>query len=207
MITNGISICTIENIQKIYWDGLTAYGGAQIDDNGILSNVNSKGKCAVSTELTTSIFNQPNEFQIKFRVPKPGDASAYLATTNFAGYPEFEISFKFVDSIFTIIRTHWNTNGTVYQQKISEVQYKNVGQWLYITYKDDGSNTKLVVKENRKMIFEEDFASIRCPYGNQFLVFGHDVDYTLPNAADIQIDLAETFIRNDEGEIISTWNL
>ena len=193
--------------KKFTGNGLTVRGGAQIDDNGILSNVNSKGKYAVSTELTTSIFNQPNEFQIKFRVPKLGDAVAYLATTNFAGYPEFEISFKFVDSIFTILKTHWNTNGTVYQQKISEVQYKNVGQWVYITYKDDGSSTKLVVKENRKMIFEEDFASIRCPYGNQFLVFGHDVDYTLPNAADIQIDLAETFIRNDEGEIISTWNL
>lgn len=193
--------------KKFTGKGLTTYGGATIDDNGVLTNVTAAGKCAVATELTTAFLNKPHVFQIKFRVPKIGDSLNYLITTSHAGYPEIEITFSFSNGAMSIARIHFKTNGAIYQQKIIQIDYTNIGKWMYCTFRDDGTNTDFTLKENTRIVYQETYSSMKCPYGNQLLTFGHDVDYTLPNAVNVEIDLSETFVRDDNGQIISSWNL
>ena len=199
--TSTMMECFGELIDNFTGNGITPHGNVQIDENGIASYfVNNTDY--VKTNLTSIDFFNAFEFQIKFKPQQ--DKYNYLIAWH--SRPRFEIEY-------------YKGNFSVFEYKTSSdtsnyFWYKNIKvdirDWYYFhckreddyyvfTVYDDDFNILYSAKSDYKIV---EFSNL------QPLVFGQINwnDSNVINNTDLKIDLSETWFKDKDGNLISSWN-
>ena len=181
--------------------GLIKSGNVQIDENGIASYfVNNTDH--VKTNLTSVDFFNAFEFQIKFKPQQ--DKYNYLIAWN--SRPRFEISYhkgnfgvlEYKTSSHTSNYFHYKT----FKVDIRDWYYfycKREDDYYVFTVYDDDFDVLYSAKSDYKIV---EFTNL------QPLILGQINwnDSNVINNTGLKIDLSETWFKDKDGNLISSWN-
>ena len=193
--------CSGDLIDNFTGNGITKHGNVQIDENGIASYfVNNTDH--VKTNLTSIDFFNAFEFQIKFKPQQ--DKYNYLI--GWYSLPQFEISYQ--KGSFNILeyKTSSQTSNYFWYKKFKV----DIRDWCYFhckreddyyvfTIYDNDFNVLYSAKSDYKIV---EFTNL------QPLILGQ-INWNDPiviNNTDLKIDLSETWFKDKDGNLISSWN-
>ena len=181
--------------------GLIKSGNVKIDENGVASYfVNNTDY--VKTNLTSIDFFNAFEFQIKFKPQQ--DKNNYLIAWN--SRPKLEISYYKGDFSVLEYKTSSNTSDyfwyKIFKVDIQDWYYfhcKREDDYYVFTVFDDNFNVLYSAKSDYKIV---EFTNL------QPLIFGQINwnDSNVINNTDLKIDLSETWFKDKDGNLISSWN-
>ena len=193
--------CSGDLIDNFTGTGLIKSGNVQIDENGIASYfVNNTDH--VKTDLTSIDFFNAFEFQIKFKPQQ--DKYNYLI--GWYSFPHFEICYQ--KGSFNILEYKTSSSTSDY------FWYKNfkvdIRDWCYFhckreddyyifTIYDNDFNVLYSAKSDYKIV---EFTNL------QPLILGQINwnDSNVINNTGLKIDLSETWFKDKDGNLISSWN-
>ena len=193
--------CFGDLIDNFTGTGLIKSGNVQIDENGIASYfVNNTDY--VKTNLTSIDFFNAFEFQIKFKPQQ--DKENYLIA--WYSRPRFEISYhkgnfgvlEYKTSSHTSNYFHYKT----FKVDIRDWYYfhcKREDDYYIFTVYDNDFNVLCSAKSDYKIV---EFTNL------QPLILGQ-INWNDPfviNNTDLKIDLSETWFKDKDGNLISSWN-
>lgn len=191
-----------ELIDNFTGNGITKNGNVKIDENGIASYfVNNTDY--VKTNLTSIDFFNAFEFQIKF---KPS-LNKYDYLIAWYSAPRFEIYYQ--KGIFAILeyKTSSTTSDYFWYKKFKvDIQdwcyfhCKREDDYYVFTIYDNDFNVLYSTKSDYKIV---EFTNL------QPLILGQVNwnDSNVINNTDLKIDLSETWFKDKDGNLISSWNL
>ena len=196
-----IKECFGDLIDNFTGNGITKNGNVKIDENGIASYfVNNTDY--VKTNLTSIDFFNAFEFQIKF---KPS-LNKYNYLISWYSTPRVEIAYQ--KGIFTILeyKTPSHTSDYFWYKKFKV----DIQDWCYFHCKreddyyifsvfDNDFNILYSAKSDYKIV---EFTNL------QPLILGQINwnDSNVINNTDLKIDLSETWFKDKDGNLISSWN-
>ena len=193
--------CFGDLIDNFTGTGLIKSGNVQIDENGIASYfVNNTDY--VKTNLTSIDFFNAFEFQIKFKPQQ--DKSNYLISWH--SKPRFEITYyKGNFSVFEYKTSSPTSDYFWYKEFKVDIQdwyyfhCKREDDYYVFTVYDDDFNILYTAKSDYKIV---EFTNL------QPLIFGQINwnDSIVINNTDLKIDLSETWFKDKDGNLISSWN-
>lgn len=193
--------CFGEVIDNFTGNGITTNGNVQIDENGIASYfVNNTDY--VKTNLTSIDFFNAFEFQIKF---KPS-LNKYDYLIGWYSKPLFEISYQKGNFKVLEYKTSSNTRDYFWYKTIKvDIQdwcyfhCKREDDYYVFTVYDDDFNILYSEKSDYKIV---EFTNL------QPLILGQIdwYDSNVLNNTDLKIDLSETWFKDKDGNLISSWN-
>lgn len=193
------NILSLFKIKNYTGNGITKNGNVQIDENGIASYfVNNTDY--VKTNLTSIDFFNAFEFQIKFKPQQ--DKHNYLIAWN--SRPHLEICYY--EGHLDIVE-YKASSSDYYPYKGLKV---DIQDWCYFhckreddyyvfTVYDDDFNILCSEKSDYKIV---EFSNL------QPLILGQ-INWNNPiviNNTDLKIDLSETWFKDKDGNLISSWN-
>lgn len=191
-----------ELIDNFTGNGLTKNGNVQIDENGIASYfVNNTDY--VKTNLTSIDFFNAFEFQIKF---KPS-LNKYDYLISWYSTPQFEISYQKGNFRILEYKTPSHTSDYFWYKEFKvDIQdwcyfhCKREDDYYIFTVFDNDFNILYSAKSDYKIV---EFANL------QPLILGQINwnDSNVINNTDLKIDLSETWFKDKDGNLISSWNL
>ena len=193
--------CFGDLIDNFTGTGLIKSGNVKIDENGIASYfVNNTDY--VKTNLTSIDFFNAFEFQIKFKPQQ--DKHNYLI--GWYSVPHFEIAYYKGNFSVLEYKTSSLTNDyfwyKIFKVDIRDWYYfhcKREDDYYVFTVYDDDFNILYSAKSDYKIV---EFTNL------QPLIFGQINwnDSNVINNTDLKIDLSETWFKDKDGNLISSWN-
>ena len=191
--------CSGNLIDNFTGTGLIKSGNVQIDENGIASYfVNNTDH--VKTNLTSIDFFNVFEFQIKFKPQQ--DKENYLMS--WYSKPKFEI--VYYTGHLDILEYKTSSSNYFHYKKFKV----DIRDWCYFhckreddyyvfTIYDNDFNVLCSAKSDYKIV---EFTNL------QPLVFGQINwnDASVINNTELKIDLSETWFKDKDGNLISSWN-
>lgn len=194
--------CFGELIDNFTGNGITKNGNVKIDENGIASNFVSNTDY-VKTNLNSVDFFNTFEFQIKF---KPS-LNKYDYLIAWYSNPHFEISHHKGNFSVLEYKTSSLTSDYFWYKRQIKVDIQN---WCYFhckreddyyifTIYDEDFNVLHSTKSDYKIV---EFTNL------QPLILGQINwnDSNVINNTDLKIDLSETWFKDKDGNLISSWN-
>ena len=198
---NEIMKCFRDLIDNYTGNGITKNGNVKIDEKGIASYfVNNTDY--VKTNLTSIDFFNAFEFQIKFKLQQ----NKYNYLIGWYSKPQFEISYQ--KGNFKVLEYKTSSNTSDYfWYKTFKVDIRDWGyfhckredDYYVFTVYDDDFNVLYSAKSDYKIV---EFTNL------QPLILGQ-INWNDPivtNNTDLKIDLSETWFKDKDGNLISSWN-
>ena len=194
-----IKECFGDLIDNFTGNGITKNGNVKIDENGIASYfVNNTDY--VKTNLTSIDFFNAFEFQIKFKPQQ--DKHNFLISWN--SRPKFEISYY--KGNFYVLEYKTSSSDYFYYKNFKvDIQdwcyfhCKREDDYYIFTVFDNDFNVLYSAKSDYKIV---EFTNL------QPLILGQINwnDSNVINNTDLKIDLSETWFKDKDGNLISSWN-
>ena len=192
--------CSRDLIDNFTGNGLIKSGNVQIDENGIASYfVNNTDH--VKTNLTSIDFFNAFEFQIKFKPQQ--DKENYLISW----YSRPRIEIAYYTGHLDILEYKTSSGSDYFGYKGLKVDIRD---WCYFhckreddyyvfTVYDNDFNVLCSAKSDYKIV---EFTNL------QPLILGQINwnDASVINNTDLKIDLSETWFKDKDGNLISSWN-
>lgn len=193
-----VLILNDELIDNYTGNGITPYGSVKIDENSIASGFSNKNNY-VLTSLNCLSLSDGFEFQVKASTAKTGSSifceSTLGGDSNICFYVSLDIYHSAIGS--------WD-NGRYYgvdfyfdtipENKMHYFRYKYLNNTMYFKLLDEDMN----------VLFEQS-ASVTLHLRNRTFIFGRNMEnyYQSPH---MSIDLSETWFKDKDGNLISSWN-
>ena len=206
-VLNNLNFSSISNILGLFkiksytGNGIKTNGNAKIDENGVASHfVNNTDY--VKTNLTSIDFFNAFEFQIKF---KPS-LNKYDYLISWYSFPHLEISCYKNSFAILEYKTTSSTNNYFWYKKfkvdIQDWYYfhcKREDDYYIFTIYDNDFNVLYSAKSDYKIV---EFTNL------QPLILGQINwnDANVINNTNLKIDLSETWFKDKDGNLISSWN-
>ena len=193
--------CFGDLIDNFTGNGITKNGNVKIDEKGIASYfVNNTDY--VKTNLTSIDFFNAFEFQIKFKPQQ--DKHNYLIAWNSAPHLEivyYKGNFSVLEYKTSSLTSNyfWYKTFKVYIHDWYYFHCKHEDDYYVFTVYDDDFNILYSAKSDYKIV---EFSNL------QPLIFGQINwnDSNVINNTDLRIDLSETWFKDKDGNLISSWN-
>ena len=196
-----ILILNDELIDNYTGNGITPHGSVKIDENNIASGFSNRNNYLL-TSLNCSSLSDGFEFQVK---AKNNGKSNSIFCESTSGGDSYQVCF------YVAINTIKNTSdigswyngreyyvrfsfGTIPENKMHYFRYKYLNNTIYFKLLDEDMN----------VLFEES-KPLTLQLRNRTIMFGNNGsnDYQSPY---MSIDLSETWFKDKDGNLISSWN-
>ena len=193
-----ILILNDELIDNYTGNGITPYGSVKIDENSIASGFSNTSNI-ILTSLNCLSLNDGFEFQVKASVQKTG--SSIFCESTLGG--DSNVCFCVSLDIHHSEIASWDNGrlygtrfsfGTIPENKMHYFRYKYSNNTLYFKLLDEDMN-----------VLSEQSAPLTLHLRNRTFIFGRNMEnvYQSPNTS---IDLSETWFKDKDGNLISSWN-
>ena len=193
-----ILILNDELIDNYTGNGITPHGSVKIDENSIASGFSNTNNY-ILTSLNCLSLSDGFEFQVKASTTKTGTPVFCMSTS---GGDSYKVCF------YVGLNNHWTEVGSWYnghwygvdlsfgaipENKMHYFRYKYSNNTLYFKLLDEDMN-----------VLSEQSAPFTIYFRNRAFVFGNVTDYN--PAPYITVDLSETWFKDKDGNLISSWN-
>ena len=193
-----ILILNDELIDNFSGNGIKPYGSVKIDENNIASGFSNTNNF-ILTSLNCLSLSDGFEFQVKAKTVDAGSIfceSTLDGDSNVCFYVSLRTNTSSVGSWYN--GRHYYASfafSTIPENKIHYFRYKYLNNTLYFKLLDEDMN----------VLFEES-KPVTLHFRNRTFMFGRRVDnyYQSPY---LSIDLSETWFKDKDGNLISSWNL
>lgn len=193
-----VLILNDELIDNYTGNGITPHGSVIIDENNIASGF-SNANNYILTSLNCLSLSDGFEFQVKASTTKTGST---LCTATPGGDSYQTCLYITLNNSLTEVGS-WNNGHWYYarftfdipENKMHYFRYKYSNNTIYFKLLDEDMN-----------VLSEQSAPFTIYFRNRAFVFGNNIqdDYQSPNTS---IDLSETWFKDKDGNLISSWNL
>ena len=192
-----VLILNDELIDNYTGNGITPHGSVKIDENSIASGFSNTNNI-ILTSLNCLSLSDGFEFQVKAKnnVDAPsifcestldGDSNIcfYVALANHSTEVGSWYNGRYYGANFSF--------GTI-PDKMHYFRYKYSNNTMYFKLLDEDMN-----------VLSEQSTSVTLHFRNRTFLFGRNVDYNFQSPY-ISIDLSETWFKDKDGNLISSWN-
>ena len=195
-----VLILNDELIDNYTGNGIKRYGSVKIDENSIASGFSNANNYLL-TSLNCSSLSDGFEFQVKAK--NLVDASGMFCESTLDGDPNicFYISLNTIKNYSSIGswyngREYWTRFYFVPipENKMHYFRYKYANNTIYFKLLDEDMN----------VLFEES-KPLTLHLRNRMFMFGRRMENALQSPY-ISIDLSETWFKDKDGNLISSWN-
>ena len=192
-----VLILNDELIDNYTGNGITRYGSVKIDENGIASGFSNTNNI-ILTSLNCLSLSDGFEFQVKAK--NNVDSLSIFCESTLDGDSNF-CFYVALSNHRTDIASWYNgsIHGTgfvfdILPDKMHYYRYKYLNNTMYFKLLDEDMN----------VLFEES-KPLTLQFRNRTFMFGrnHDYHYQSPY---LSIDLSETWFKDKDGNLISSWN-
>lgn len=191
LILNG------ELIDNYTGNGITKRGNVKIDENGIASGFSNSSNI-ILTSLNCMSLNDGFELQVKAKNNVNSQTIFCESALNGDSNVCFYIALGNND---TDVGSYYN--GYVHAVKFSFGTIPDKMHYFRYKYLNDTIYFKLL-DEDMNVLFEQS-ASMHIQFRNRTFVFGRAMNNWYPSPY-ISIDLSETWFKDKDGNLISSWN-
>ena len=192
-----VLILNDELIDNYTGNGITKNGSVKIDENGIASGFSNRNNY-VLTSLNCLSLNDGFELQVK-AIPEY-NGSIFCEST-LGGDPN-------VCFYMGLVNNHASV-GSWYNGRIYEVSFSfdtiPENKMHYFRYKYSNNTIYFKLLDEDMNVLSEQSTSMHIQFRNRVFMFGRDMDnyYQSPR---MSIDLSETWFKDKDGNLISSWN-
>ena len=195
-----ILILNDELIKTYTGNGIEPHGSVKIDENNIASGF-SNANNYILTSLNCSSLNDGFEFQVKAK--NLVDASGIFCESTLDGDSNicFYVSLNTIENYSSIGswyngREYWTRFyfGTIPENKMHYYRYKYLNNTMYFKLLDEDMN----------VLFEQS-KPLTLYFRNRTFLFGRNMENVYQSPY-ISIDLSETWFKDKDGNLISSWN-
>ena len=192
-----VLILNDELIDNYTGNGITPYGSVKIDENSIASGFSNTSNI-ILTSLNCLSLNDGFEFQVKAK--NNVNSETIFCESTLGG--DSNVCFYVALGNHTTAVGSWY-NGRLYgtgfsfgtiTDKMHYFRYKYSNNTLYFKLLDEDMN-----------VLSEQSASVTYNFRNRTILFGRNVDYH-HQSPHMSIDLSETWFKDKDGNLISSWN-
>ena len=194
-----VLILNDELIDNYTGNGITPHGSVKIDENSIASGFSNRNNY-ILTSLNCLSLNDGFEFQVKASAQKTGSSIFCTSTlggdSNVCFYVSLDIHHSDIGSWYNGHEYYAHFSfGAIPENKMHYFRYKYSNNTLYFKLLDEDMN----------VLFEQS-KSVTLHFRNRGFMFGRNLgnDYQSPNTS---IDLSETWFKDKDGNLISSWNM
>lgn len=191
-----VLILNDELIDKYTGNGITPHGSVKIDENSIASGFSNRNNY-ILTSLNCLSLNDGFEFQVKAK--NNVDSQTIFCESTLGG--DYNVCLYIALGNHETAVGGWNGHlyaagfsfGTI-PDKMHYFRYKYLNNTMYFKLLDEDMN----------VLFEQS-KSVTYHFRNRTILFGRNMDngYQSPN---LSIDLSETWFKDKDGNLISSWN-
>lgn len=192
-----ILILNDELIDNYTGNGITPHGSVKIDENSIASGFSNANNYLL-TSLNCLSLSDGFEFQVKASSVDSGSIfcmSTLGGDSNVCFYVSLWTGGSNIGSWYNG-REYWTgfSFSAIPENKMHYFRYKYLNNTLYFKLLD----------ENMNVLFEQS-KPVTLHFRNRTFMFGRNMDnyYQSPNTS---IDLSETWFKDNNGNLISSWN-
>ena len=200
---NALGISTKSNILNMFkiknytGKGIEPYGSVKIDENGIASGFSNTNNI-ILTSLNCLSLSDGFEFQVKAK--NNVNSQTIFCESTLSG--DSNICFYVALSNRSTDIASWY-NGSIHgtgfafdilPDKMHYFRYKYLNNTMYFKLLDEDMN----------VLFEES-KPVTLYFRNRTILFGRNVDHNFQSPY-ISIDLSETWFKDKDGNLISSWN-
>ena len=194
-----ILILNDELIDNYTGNGITRYGSVQIDENGIASGFSNTNNI-ILTSLNCLSLSDGFEFQVKAK--NNADSPSIFCESTLDGDSNICFYVGLDTSVNQTSIGSWY-NGRLYYayfsfgtipDKMHYFRYKYLNNTLYFKLLDEDMN----------VLFEES-KPLTLYFRNRTFLFGRNMENVYQSPY-ISIDLSETWFKDKDGNLISSWN-
>ena len=193
-----VLILNDELIDNYTGNGIKRYGSVKIDENSIASGFSNRNNY-ILTNLNCSSLSDGFEFQVKAK--NNVDSETIFCESMLGGDPNV--------CFYVALSNHTTEVGSCYNGRIYYVRFSFVpipeNKMHYFRYKY--LNNTLYFKlldEDLNVLFEQS-EPLTLQLRNRTFMFGRRMDNDL-QSPHISIDLSETWFKDKDGNLISSWN-
>ena len=192
-----VLILNDELIDKYTGNGIKPHGSVKIDENSIASGFSNTNNI-ILTSLNCLSLSDGFEFQVKAKnnvnsqtifceSTLSGDSNVcfYVALSNHDTSISSWYNGRLYEAVFSF--------GTI-PDKMHYFRYKYLNNTIYFKLLDEDMN----------VLFEQS-KSVTLHFRNRTFLFGRNVDYNF-QSPHMSIDLSETWFKDKDGNLISSWN-
>ena len=192
-----ILILNDELVDNYTGNGITPHGSVKIDENSIASGFSNTNNI-ILTSLNCLSLSDGFEFQVKAK--NNVNSQTIFCESTLGG--DSNICFYVALSNHDTSIASWY-NGRIYEvvfsfgtipDKMHYFRYKYLNNTMYFKLLDEDMN----------VLFEQS-APVTLHFRNRTFLFGRNVDYNFQSPR-ISIDLSETWFKDKDGNLISSWN-
>lgn len=192
-----VLILNDELIDNYTGNGITPHGSVKIDENSIASGFSNTNNY-ILTNLNCLSLSDGFEFQVKASARDTGSIfceSTLSGDSNVCFYVSLSNHHTNIGSWYNW-REYWTgfVFSNIPENKMHYYRYKYLNNTMYFKLLDEDMN----------VLFEQS-KSVTLHFRNRTFMFGRnaDNDYQSPNTS---IDLSETWFKDKDGNLISSWN-
>lgn len=192
-----VLILNDELIDNYTGNGITPYGSVKIDENSIASGFSNTSNI-ILTSLNCLSLSDGFEFQVKAK--NNVNSQTIFCESTLGG--DSNVCF------YVALGNHVTGVGSWYNGRLYEAAFSFgtiPDKMHYFRYKY--SNNTLYFKlldEDMNVLFEQS-APVTLYFRNRTILFGRNVDYNF-QSPHMSIDLSETWFKDKDGNLISSWN-
>ena len=192
-----ILILNDELIDNYTGNGITPHGSVKIDENSIASGFSNTNNI-ILTSLNCLSLSDGFEFQVKAK--NPVDSGSIFCESTLDG--DSNICFYVSLTNHSTSIGSWD-NGHIYYADFSFGTIPDKMHYFRYKYLNNTMYFKLL-DEDMNVLFEES-KPLTLHFRNRTFIFGRNVDYNFQSPY-ISIDLSETWFKDKDGNLISSWN-
>lgn len=191
-----ILILNDELIDNYTGNGITPHGSVKIDENGIASGFSNTNNY-ILTSLNCLSLNDGFEFQVKAK--NNVDSETIFCESTLGGDYNVCLYISLCNNKTTVGSWDGRLYGAGFSfstipDKMHYFRYKYLNNTLYFKLLDEDMN-----------VLSEQSAPITYHFRNRTILFGRNVDHNFQSPY-ISIDLSETWFKDKDGNLISSWN-
>ena len=192
-----VLILNDELIDNYTGNGITPYGSVKIDENGIASGFSNRNNY-ILTSLNCLSLSDGFEFQVKASTAKTGSTFCMADGDSYQTCLYIALNNQWTE-VGSWYNGHWYgfypTFSAIPENKMHYFRYKYSNNTIYFKLLDEDMN-----------VLSEQSAPYTIYFRNRTFMFGNSTqdDHQSPYTS---IDLSETWFKDKDGNLISSWNI
>ena len=192
-----ILILNDELIDNYTGNGITPYGSVKIDENSIASGFSNTNNI-ILTSLNCLSLSDGFEFQVK----------AKTSTNSLSIFCESTLNGDYNVCLYVALSNNRSDMGSYYNGRLhgTGFYFDTIPDKMhYFRYKYSNNTLYFKLLDEDMNVLSEQSAPLTLHLRNRTFMFGRDIDnnYQSPYTS---IDLSETWFKDKDGNLISSWN-